>query len=290
MLGFHKLHGLGNHFVFFDEVGQDLSRFKKPSLIKTLCDSRHGLGADGVIFIMDPRDPKHHCRMQYFNADASEAEICGNALRGVAHIYRSHLRGEQPLLVETLAGLRSVEFESVHNGQAFYRVEMGSAMFDLTASGELAPAAERKALVRQGETFQPIYVNVGNPHAVLFLDQPLDQDTMLAVGAWLETHSNHPRRMNIEFVEIVNPHDVRVTVWERGCGMTQACGTGATAVAAAGIKEGRLQSPVTVHMPGGDLHISQNDQGTMFMTGPVQEVASGQLAPSFLHNLVQTAS
>lgn len=287
MLTFYKLHGLGNNFLFFDELGQDLSHFKDPKFLTTLCDQRHGLGADGVIFIMTPESANHHCRMQYFNADASEAEVCGNALRCTAHLYRKRQCREQPLFIETLAGLFKVEFREVSDGQSFYRVEMRAACFDLIQSGELAPRVEQKPLLWQNEVLQPVYVNVGNPHAVIFLEQLPGHDTMCSVGAWLETHANHPRRINVEFVKVNNHHDVNVTVWERGCGMTQACGTGATAVVAAGIKSGVLQSPVTVQMPGGALQIEQNEQGILFMTGPVQEVATGQLAPSLLHSFLR---
>ncbi len=283
MFEFHKMHGLGNYFLFFDELMQDFSRLKQPQIIRTLCDVRFGVGADGLVFIMPPHDTRHQCRMQVFNADGSEAEMCGNAIRGVAHWYKKHHLGFEPILVETRSGVRQVYSSDVRDGFCMYRVEMGKVNFDLTTSGELLPEAERKPLVWDEETLTPHYANVGNPHAVLFVNQPLSQDAMMKMGAWLETHPNHPRRINIEFVEILSAHEVKVTVWERGCGMTHACGTGATAVAATGIKTGKLQSPVTVHMPGGDLILEQMGDGTMFMTGPVQEVCDGHLAPSFVN-------
>ncbi|HNW35591.1 MAG TPA: diaminopimelate epimerase [Candidatus Ozemobacteraceae bacterium] len=285
MYSFAKMHGLGNHFVFFDEMGQDFSRLKKPRIIQLLCDQRRGLGADGIIFIMDPRDPKHHCRMQMFNIDGTEAEMCGNAIRGVAHLFRTHCLGIEPVRIETGGGLREVRCEGAKDGTGFYRVEMGPATFDLVSTGELILEKDRKPLDWEGEKLDPVYVNVGNPHAVLFINEPWDEDEMVRVGAWLETHANHPRRINVEFVQVLSQHEVRVHVWERGCGMTQACGTGATGVTAAGIKTGRLQSPVTVHMPGGDLSISQEKNGTLYMAGPVQEVASGRLTAAFLRNL-----
>jgi diaminopimelate epimerase len=287
MLAFHRLHALGNHFLVLDETGQDFSRFKRPAVLKTLCNTRTGLGGDGVIFIMDPKDPKHHCRMQYFNADATEAEICGNALRAVAHLYRSHRLGLDPLVVETMAGPRQVTFEREADGAAFYRVEMGAATFDLTATGELLAESARKPLEWHGDRVTPEYVNVGNPHAVLFLTEPMSPDEMISMGAWLESHANHPRRINVEFVEVLSRSEVRVHVWERGCGMTQACGTGATAVTAAGVKTGRLDREVTVRMPGGNLQITMDGTGTLFMAGAVQEVAIGQMLPSFVHALLR---
>lgn len=287
MFGFHKMHGLGNHFIFFDEMGHDLSVLKRPKVLRLLCNPGRGMGGDGVIFIQSPRDPAHHCRMQMFNTDGTEAEMCGNAIRGVAHLYKMHHLGHEPVLIETLSGVKEVRSEAVRDGMCFYRVEMGRPTFDLVSTGELLPPSDCKPLHWQGETLEPAYVNVGNPHAMLFLSSPLTQDEMIALGAWLETHPNHPRRINVEFVEVLSPHEAKVTVWERGCGMTQACGTGATAVTAAGIKRGKLQSPVTIHMPGGDLIITQDERGVMFMTGPIQEVAAGQLSPSFLHCLTR---
>lgn len=163
MFGFHKLHGLGNHFIFFDEFEQDLTRLKKPRILQMLCDPGYGLAADGVIFIQAPRDPKHHCRMQMFNVDGSEAEMCGNAIRGVAHLYKNHQLGHEPVLIETLCGVKEVRQEGIRQGLSFYKVEMGKATFDLTATGELLPAKERKALHWNEETLEPFYANVGNP-------------------------------------------------------------------------------------------------------------------------------
>ena len=285
MFEFHKMHGLGNHFLFFDELQQDFGRLKQPSILRTLCDPRFGLGADGIVFIMDALDTKNHCRMQIFNSDGTEAEMCGNAIRGVAHWYKKQHPRDEPILVETRGGIRQVYSQEVRNGVCHYRVEMGKVITDLTTTGELVPEADRKPLIWQEEPLLPYYANVGNPHCVLFLDTPLSEDAMIQLGAWLEAHPNHPRRINVEFVEVSSPKEVKVTVWERGCGMTHACGTGATAVVASGILAGKLQSPVGVHMPGGDLILEQTAEGIMFMTGPVQEVADGRLAPSFCNLL-----
>jgi diaminopimelate epimerase len=286
MYEFQKMHGLGNHFLFFDELHQDYGRLKKAEIIRKLCDVKFGIGGDGVVFIMDPKSPGSHCRMQMFNIDGSEAEMCGNAIRGVAHRYKKHNQGHDPILIETKGGIREVRANDAKDGVCYYTVDMGKAVFDLTATGDLLSPTERKPLHWREETLEPLYVHVGNPHAVLFLKSPLNSDEMLALGAWMETHPNHPSRINVEMVEICSPGEVKVTVWERGCGMTFACGTGATAVAGAGIKSGQLQSPVTVHMPGGDLVISLAENGHLFMTGPVQEVVEGKLSPSFVDSLL----
>lgn len=285
MITFYKMHALGNHFIFIDEFEYDISYFKNPKVIRFLCDYNKGIGGDGVVFLQKPKDLTHHCRMQIFNADGSEAEMCGNAIRGAAHLFRKHQLGETQLLIETLSGPRLVSFEYETKGTSFYKVEMGKPIFDLVATGELLPANERKTLEWQGETLEPFYANFGNPHLMLFLNSPMSRDEMIALGAWLETHPNHPRRINVEFVEIKNPSEANVTVWERGCGMTQACGTGATAVAAVGIKRGLLSPPVTIHMPGGDLIITKDDKDVYYKTGPIQEIYSGILTSAFITSL-----
>jgi diaminopimelate epimerase len=282
MIGFHKLHGLGNNFIFFNEINQDLSLLKKPEVITLLCNTQQGLGSDGVIFISLPKDPKHQCRMQMFNSDGTEAEMCGNAIRGVGHLFDDMHQGITPILVETQGGVKEVSFVGVENGTTFYKAQMGKPLFDLVQTGELIAESKRKSLDWKERDFAPIYVNVGNPHAVIFLKAPFKLDEMKSAGAWLETHVNHPRRINVEFVEVISRNEASVFVWERGCGMTQACGTGATAVAAAGIKEGLFDSKITIHMPGGDLIIEQNENQVLSMTGPVQEVATGQLSSSLV--------
>lgn len=285
MIGFHKMHGLGNCFIFFDEFNQDLSFIKTPEKIRLLCTTSHGLGSDGLVFLGPPRDAKHHCRMEIFNSDGSEAEMCGNAIRGAAMLFDRKALGVAPVLIETRSGIREVSFVKVSDGEAFYRAQMGQPDFDLVRSGELVSEDKRKPLEWNDLIFEPVYTNVGNPHAVNFLSSPLSQDEMKQSGAWLETHANHPRRINVEFVEVVSRCEARVNVWERGCGMTAACGTGATAVAAAGIKKGLFDTMVTIHMPGGDLIIEQDKSGIMYMTGPVQEVAIGQIPASMAHRL-----
>ncbi|HNX75819.1 MAG TPA: diaminopimelate epimerase [Candidatus Rifleibacterium sp.] len=280
MIAYCKMHGLGNSFIFFDEMNSEFTSLRKPETLKLLCDPRTGIGADGVIFLMPPRDPKHQCRMQMFNTDGTEAEMCGNAVRCVAHLFSKRQLGADQILIETSSGVKAVGLVNNAGGESFYRAQMGQALFDLVASGEQLPADRYKPLVWNERTFEPVYVNVGNPHAVIFMKSPLSSDEMKTAGAWLETHPNHPRRINIEFVEVINRKEARINIWERGCGMTQACGTGATATVAAGIKLGHFDKQVTVHMPGGDLVIEQDAQGCMFMTGPVQAICTGQIAPS----------
>lgn len=286
MFEFWKMHHLGNHFILFDELSGDekaLAPLRKAPMVRALCDSQFGLGADGVVFLRKPADSKHQCRMQIFNRDGSEAEICGNALLAVGHLYMHRHRTHDTILVETGSGVREVRAKGAsEDGLPRLRIDLGQVRFDLEATGELLPTGARKDLVWRDELLTPIYANVGNPHAVLFVDQGLETDAMISMGAWLETHPNHPRRINVEFAEVVDPHHVRVHVWERGCGMTNACGTGAAAVSASGVKQGKLQSPITVKMPGGQLLI-ELEGSSVFLTGAVQEVAEGRISDAFVN-------
>jgi diaminopimelate epimerase len=287
MIGFRKMHGLGNCFIFFDESLQKLDFLKKEKAVKLLCAPARGLGADGLVFIQNPVNSHHHCRMQIFNSDGSEAEMCGNAIRGVGHIFNKLQLGINPIIVESMNGTTEVDFIGVRHGESFYRAEIGKPDFDLVASGELASPENRKELKFNEQVFRPVYVNVGNPHAVIFCESPMQPDEMRKAGAWLESHANHPRKINVEFVEVISRNEAKVNVWERGCGMTQACGTGACAVAAAGISHNIFYNSVSINMPGGSLKIEQSEDGKISMTGPVQEVAVGNLSSSFLSQLYQ---
>ncbi len=289
MLKFEKMHGLGNHFIFVTDDQAGVGDLHDPTIIRGLCDVRRGIGADGIVLIGAPLDSQNHCRMRIFNSDGSEAEMCGNAIRCVAHHQlRLHPEHRDALRIETKGGVKVVRADSGLFGvgrDTRYRVAMGVPDFDLVKRGELLDPVRAEPLAWQGRTFTPIYVSMGNPHAVIFADPPLALDEIRSAGPLFETHRNHPKRINVEFVRIENPHRAIMTVWERGCGLTEACGTGACATGAAGFKTGRLQSPVDVVMPGGTLTIEAADDGQMLMTGPVQVVCQGTLDASLLASL-----
>lgn len=291
MYKFFKMNGLGNSFIFFDEAQQDFSLLKNAQIIKTLCSNGEGIGADGVVFVETPVDAsKNNCKMQIFNEDGTEAEMCGNALRCVAHLFIGQRVSRNDLRIETASGVKRVSLAYKTDETSFYRAELGKPSFDLEQSGELLPLKERELIAVDGQVFEPIYVNVGNPHAVLFLDEMPELETIKAVGRAIELHKNHPRRINVEFVKVLKRDLCEVTVWERGCGITKACGTGATALVAAGIKRGLFDSKVRVKMLGGVLDIEQDSNGFMHMTGPVQEVAYGHLSGLFLDHLKRLAN
>ncbi len=250
---FIKMHGLGNDFVVLDcrdGVPGDLS-----SLARVMCRRRTSVGADGLIAICPSEVAV--CRMRIFNADGSEAEMCGNGIRCVAGFaYSRGMTSCRSFLIETRAGLRRVSLGD--DGQV--TVEMGSAVCS-------APCR----VSARGEEMTVTPVSVGNPHGVVYVPSAEDAPVGTA-GPVLECDRLWPDRANIEFVEVVSPHSARVRVWERGVGETDACGTGACAAAAAAVAAGRCEFPVAVSLPGGDLAIDMLPEGTVTLTGPYEEV------------------
>jgi diaminopimelate epimerase len=267
---FTKMHGLGNDFVILDDLGPKPSTPKgelSSDLAKAICDRRFGIGADQILWLRKPHHPAHDIRMEILNADGSVAEMCGNGIRAVA-LYAHRYGPEQKSVyqVETLAGLKTVHLRGTQ-----VAVDMGAPrLSDL--SGEKLEVG--------GREFQFIEVNVGNPHAVIYVDQVSD----FPVEKWgplIENHPRFPKRTNVEFVEVMSSKKIQVRVWERGAGITLACGTGACASAVASIATGRVHSPVQVYLPGGDLQISWDgtQQGSILMEGPATEVFKGTYYP-----------
>ncbi|MFZ2959246.1 MAG: diaminopimelate epimerase [Candidatus Ozemobacteraceae bacterium] len=305
---FWKMHHLGNHFVFLNEFAFSSASeadaqwnfLKTPGAVRLMCDPARGIGADGVVFLRRPHLLPGDARMQIFNRDGGEAEICGNALLCLGHLYQSVIDSRSSTVsIEAGGSLRELVMQELESGFPRYRLQLGTVSFDLFKTGELDHLLSREPLLftHHGTSIkkdeennpvalpEPIYVNVGNPHAVFFFDHPLPFSDMEALGSQLETHPRHPRRINVEFVTVESPSHARVYVWERGCGMTDACGTGAAAVCAAGVREGRLQTPVTIHMPGGSLQVDVDSQGHVALTGTVHETVHGELSLDFLRRL-----
>ena len=261
---FWKVHGAGNDFVLLDQV--DAPRDVPPETAVRLCDRHTGVGADGLLIIR--RDADGTWRLIILNADGSRPEMCGNGIRCVARHLRE-VRGDtsDPVAIRTDAGLRTCRVTPVPGGDWQVEVAMGPA--EVGASDETVQAGGRTHTFRR--------VSVGNPHAILASDDPWADAT--AYGPALEVAPTFPNRSNIELVQRLSPDAVKVVVHERGCGITQACGTGATAVAAAYIETGRhpADKPLAVHLPGGVVTIRKADDGTYLMTGPATVVFRGEI-------------
>lgn len=277
---FTKMHGAGNDYVYVNCFEEPEPADPK-SLAIQIADRHKGVGGDGLILIC-PSD-KADARMRMFNADGSEAEMCGNGIRCVAkYVYDHEICRREKLNIETGAGVLSLELHTEPETGLVdqVRVDMGVPVLTpaevptkLEASSGDGPAVD-VALEIEGEQLAVTCVSMGNPHCITFVDEVTD-DHVFWLGPKIETHAAFPNRVNAEFIEVVSPSEVRMRVWERGSGETQACGTGACAVCVAGVLSGRTERRITVRLLGGDLQLEWADDDHVYMTGPATEVFSG---------------
>jgi diaminopimelate epimerase len=269
-LPFTKMHGLGNDFVVLDGVSQTLPDVAPHA--RHLCDRRFGIGCDQLLVILAAREPACDFRMQIYNADGSEVEMCGNGIRCFArYLVDRGLTDKEEIRVETGAGVIVPRLVGER-----VRVDMGRPVLEgRKIPVDLDGMVMSHPLEVAGERIPFTCVSMGNPHAVTFVKAVAAVD-LARLGPAAERHPFFPKRANIEFVQIDAPDEVTVRVWERGAGETLACGTGAAAVCVAGVLEGRTEREVTVHLPGGDLAIEWSERDDhVYMTGPTAEVFSG---------------
>ncbi len=278
---FTKMHGAGNDYVYVDCFAEPVPD-DPADLARRVSDRHFGIGGDGLILIL-PSEVAD-ARMWMFNADGSEAEMCGNGIRCVAkYLYDHGICRKESLRVETGAGVLALGLEIDRGRARRVRVDMGVPVLTpenipTTLPGDPARpdgAVVEAALKVDGERLRVTCVSMGNPHAVTFVDRITD-DHVLRVGPRVEVDPHFPKRTNAEFVEVISSSEVRMRVWERGSGETLACGTGATAVGVAGVLTGRTERKLVVHLLGGDLEIEWSDDDHAYMTGPAVEVFSGE--------------
>ncbi len=277
---FTKMHGAGNDYVYVDCFNNPVP--SDPAAVAVAVSDRHkGIGADGLILIR-PSDVAD-ARMQMFNADGSEAEMCGNGIRCVAkYVFDHDICRKDTLDIETGAGTLSIDLVADGESVEQVRVDMGTPILKpadvpTTLRG---PAGDDQPIVElpiefDGQTFNVNCVSMGNPHCVIFVEKATDE-LVLGVGPKIESDPRFPARINVEFVEIVSRTEVRQRTWERGSGETMACGTGASAVCVAGVLSGKTDREITNHLLGGTLTLRW-DEATdhVFKTGPAVEVFSG---------------
>jgi diaminopimelate epimerase len=273
---FTKMQGIGNDYVYvstFDQKGP-----ADPAALAVQVSDRHfGIGSDGLILI-DPSE-RADARMRMFNADGSESEMCGNGVRCVAKYVFDHGIATKPRVrIETGRGILTLDIE-VEDGKARrVKVDMGAPILqgsDIPTTLPGDPPVEVPITVA-GHGLRVTAVSMGNPHAIVFVDDVVSYPVE-AVGAALERHPEFPRRVNAHFVEVLGPNEVRMRTWERGSGITLACGTGACAVCVAGVLAGRTERKIVAHLPGGDLELEwPSDESSVFMTGPAVEVFCGE--------------
>ncbi|MBM3998131.1 MAG: diaminopimelate epimerase [Planctomycetes bacterium] len=273
---FTKMHGAGNDYVYVDCLEHDPPR-QAAELAVRMSDRRMGIGADGLILIL--ASDRADARMRMFNADGSEAEMCGNGIRCVAKYVYDHGYARKPsLAIETGAGVLNLDLEIDEGRVRRARVDMGEPILDAARiPTRLAgsPVVDRPLDI-DGETFTVTCVSMGNPHCVIFVPEAVDR-LVLGVGPKIERDPRFPARTNVEFIEVISPTEVRQRTWERGSGETWACGTGASAVCVAGVLSGRTERRIVNHLRGGDLELEWNPTtNRVFMTGPAVEVFSGE--------------
>ncbi|MBK8480345.1 MAG: diaminopimelate epimerase [Proteobacteria bacterium] len=287
MLAFTKLHGLGNDFILLDGREHPLPEWVgDPSYVKRLCDRRRGIGADGLLLVLPTILELADARMRVLNADGSEPQMCGNGLRCAAKYLHDHAPGpnaELLLRIETQAGIRPCQLQLAPNGLvAIVRADMGRPEFaretlPMRGSG---PFVE-EALDLEGLPLIGTALSLGNPHFVTFVEDQRDLRALAAgAGPRVEQHAAFPQRTNVEFVRVTPEGALEVSVWERGCGLTEACGTGACAAAAAAIATRRVpgDAAIEVRLPGGTLMIeAEAALARIWMAGPAEEVYSGEL-------------
>ncbi len=273
---FTKMHGLGNDYVYVDLFHDGPGPADPSALAIAISDRHFGVGSDGLILI-GPSD-RADARMRMFNADGSESEMCGNGVRCVAkYVYDHQIACKSRVTVETGRGVLTLDIEASNGKAERVRVDMGqpilqAAQIPTTLPGDPPIDVPIEA---GGLAMRVTAVSMGNPHAVVYVED-VERFPLETIGPLLERHPAFPRRVNAHFVEVISPAEVRMRTWERGSGVTLACGTGACAVCVAGVLTGRTGRIVLAHLPGGPLELEwPGDGASVFMTGPAVEVFQG---------------
>ena len=271
---FVKMHGLGNDFILINGLkdGGTVNYFE---LAPKICDRNFGIGADGLLIIL-PSEVAD-IKMQIINSDGSEAEMCGNGIRCFAkYVFEEGIVDKTKMEVETLAGIIVPELILQKDKVVSIRVDMGEPQLErsrIPMIGSPGPVIKEKLKVLDQE-FEVTAVSMGNPHCVIFVPDL----TKIDINKWgplIEKHQAFPRKTNVEFVQVVTPSEAIMRVWERGAGITLACGTGACATLTAGVLNNLLHRTAIIKLLGGELEIEWAENNHLYMTGPAEEVFRG---------------
>ncbi len=274
MLRFTKMEGAGNDYIYINGFEDPLPRDVAESA-RRMSDRHFGIGGDGLVLILPTE--RADARMRMFNADGSESEMCGNAIRCVAKFIRERgICHNDELTIETGNGILTLQCFTENGKVDRVRVDMGPPILEADRIPTTLPGNPPigATLEVAGRSLQVSCVSMGNPHCITFVDEITD-DWVLGVGPKIEVHPAFPRKVNAEFIQVINRGEFNMRVWERGSGETWACGTGASAAAVACILNGYTDRVVTAHLKGGDLTLEWPEGGNVFMTGPAVEVFSG---------------
>ncbi|MCZ6445804.1 MAG: diaminopimelate epimerase [Planctomycetota bacterium] len=278
---FTKMHGIGNDYIYIN--GSEESVSDPAALARAMADRHMGVGGDGLILILPSQNGvEADLRMRMFNADGTESAMCGNGIRCVCKYAHDHgLSKAQPMRIQTGTGVLTLEYTIGGDGTVDQvTVDMGEPILLLAE----VPVDRRHLAGGDGpiyrisvdeQTFEAVFVSIGNPHAVIYVDD-VEVVDLQRLGPKLEKHPAFPNRMNVHFVRMADPNEVFMRTWERGSGTTLACGSGACAVCVAGVITGRTDRRLLAHLPGGDLDIRWDERTNhVFMTGPAEEVFTG---------------
>ena len=279
---FTKMHGIGNDYIYVNCFEEKVDNPEKVSIY--VSDRRKGIGSDGLVLIM-PSD-KADFRMRIFNADGSEAMMCGNATRCIGkYVYDKGLTDKAEITLETNSGIKYLTLFPENGKVEFVEVDMGKAI--LTPK-DIPVNSDKESFISEpvevdGKEYKITCVSMGNPHAIVYMDDIKDLE-LEKIGPSFENHKLFPDRINTEFIEVIDSHTLNMRVWERGSGETFACGTGACASVVASVLNGYCNhdEEVTVHLRGGDLKITWNSDGTVIMKGPAALICDGDVDVSHI--------
>jgi len=271
---FWKMHGLGNDYIVIDNRNEKIDSKEAPELAKRLCERHFSVGADGLLLVSN--SIVADAKMQIFNPDGSEAEMCGNGIRCFAkYCYEKIIVPKQEFIIETLSGLKHV-WLTLENGKVtIVKVDLGvpnwqRSSLPMVGSGTCI----NENLEVDGEVYNVTCLSIGNPHCTVFVDN-VDDFPVQKIGPKIENNKAFPKRTNVGFVQVLNQNELKVRVWERGCGETLACGSGTSAAVAAANKLGKVKNKVTVHVLGGDLQVEVAE--SLFLSGAAEKVFEGKL-------------
>ena len=286
MVRFTKMEGLGNDYIYLNNIAEQIAEERFPALAVAVSDRHFGIGADGLIAILPPTEPDHDFRFRMFNADGSEGEMCGNGIRCFArYCYDRGLTSKRALRIQTASGTIIPEILLNADGSiAGVRVDMGEPRLGRSQIPMAGPDAERvldEALEVDGRSYRISLVSMGNPHVMIYVDD-VDAVDLERIGPRIEHHPAFPRRINVHFVQVISQSELKMRTWERGSGITLACGTGASAVLVATCLLGRCGRQALIHLPGGDLHLQWSAENNhVYKTGPAAVVCDGTFLKRF---------
>ncbi len=278
---FTKMEGCGNDYIYINGIKEHIDEGRKPELVRCLSDRHFGIGGDGVIFINKGKQAEFE--MEMYNADGSRSQMCGNGIRCVAkYVYDRGLTDKKNITVESFGKVKYLELTTdADNKVSKVRVNMGAPVLN---AGEIPVISDNEKVIDEeikagGKTYKMTCVSMGNPHAVVFMNDIDDLNSLdiEKIGPEFENHERFPQRVNTEFVKVIDRNSVQMRVWERGTGETLACGTGSCATTVACILNGYTEDKITVRLLGGELTCEwDRENDIVYMTGPAVSVFDGE--------------